>query len=385
MRILTLSLSLFLTFLMLGALGPGNPATADDEQANLSIFADAQVMRIAGMPEMPELPKIPGLGQLSAKIPGLGGAPMRMLSVRLFAPGIAPDDATASLAIPAGLKLGPKLDLELYRPAAKEEVPPAEVPPTEAPEYTIIRYWGSSPTVKEGQPETFNWGALTDEQKAVLREQMEKSAKKSSYFFKGDWTTGYWPNGKATGIVDAKASLVGKYALTTTFTGNVAFDVPKGVDFLNGIKLTSPDLTKLPPLDEAMTFRWEPVPNVLGYYAMITGMKGKDTMITWSSSEVKDNTMMGESYLGADRVAELVQANVLMAPDRKDFTVPAGIFKDCDTVILMMTGYGPGVEAQGTPLPSLQSRTTLMVTLGGKAAEKEMGGGNETEGGQYYP
>lgn len=381
MRSILVRFALFLAILAFAGANQASLALAADDQATLRIFADAQVMRIAGMPEMPALPNLPVNIPGLSSIPGLSGAPLRMLSVRLFAPIIAPDNATASLAIPTALKLGPKLDLALYRPTA-EEPQEGEINPEQVPDFTVLRYWGSSLTVKEGQPETINWGALTPEQEALLREQMQKAAKKSSYFYGEDWTTGYWPSGKATGNVDAKASLVGKYALTTTFIGNVALEVPKGVDFLSGIKLTSPDLTGFPPLDQAMTFTWEPVKGVFGYHAIITGMKGEKTMITWSSSEVKEDTMGTWDYLDADRVADLVKQKVVMAPDRTDFSVPAAIFKDCDAVFLMMIGYGPGVApGQGQPLPTLQTRTTLMAMLGGKEAEKQMGGAEE-EGGQ---
>lgn len=382
MRTIIVRLALLLAGVAFATANQASLTFAADEQAYLRIFAEAQVMKIAGVPEMPQLPiKIPGL----SGIPGLGGAPLRILTVRLFAPIIAPDDATASLAIPPGLKLGPKLDLALYRPTT-EKPEPGEFKPEEVPDFTILRYWGSSATVREGQPETINWGALTPEQEATLREQMAKAAKKSAYFYGEDWTTGYWPSGKATGNVDEKASLVGNYALTTTFAGNVELEVPKGVDFLGGIKLTSPDLSELPPLEEALTFRWEPVSGVLGYHAMIVGMKGEKTMITWSSSEVKEDIVAGLDYLEPERAAELVEAGVLMAPDRKEVIVPAGIFKDCDTVFLTMVGYGRGVEVQGKPLASLQTKTTLTAMLGGKEAQKQMGGGEEEtgDGGYYY-
>jgi len=371
-------IAVLLLLLAVTFLAGGQPpwALAADDQATLRIFADTHAMKIAGMPPMPEIPEMPNMPNLPFKIPGLGGMPgmggaMRMLSVRLFAPLIAPDKATASLAIPGGLKLGQKLDLALYRPQP-EKPEEGEVNPDQVPDFTILRYWGSSPTVKPGQPETFSWADITPEQKATLREEMKKAAKKAGYFYRDDWTTGYWPNGKATGIIDKQASLVGHYALTTTFTGNSQLEVPAGVDFLDGINLTSPDLTTFPPLDQAMTFQWDPVPGVLAYHAMIMGMKGEKTMINWSSSEVKEETMGNWDFLSADRIAELVEATVLMAPDCQEVTVPAGIFQDCDFVSLTMIGFGQGVQADGQPQPSLQIRTTLMVTLGGKQMEEEM-------------
>ncbi|MGG7382431.1 hypothetical protein ACQ7B2_27995, partial [Escherichia coli] len=58
------------------------------------------------------IPNIPGMPKI--KLPG---QPSRALTVRLWSPGIAPADATATLAIPAGLKLGQRLNLSIYRPS----------------------------------------------------------------------------------------------------------------------------------------------------------------------------------------------------------------------------------------------------------------------------
>jgi len=50
--------------------------------------------------------------------------------------------------------------------------------------------------------------------------------RRTSYFYKPDWTTGYWrPNGQP-GRIAPTASLVGHYALTTSYTGNVEIDAP---------------------------------------------------------------------------------------------------------------------------------------------------------------
>src|SRR4051794_38291748 len=97
---------------------PALAGTADD-QAYFAIFAETKVMKMPGMPEMPELP--PGV-----KLPPgvvLPGRPSRQLTVRLWSPSIAPDNATASVVPPDGLKVGKKMDLEIYRPKATDGQP----------------------------------------------------------------------------------------------------------------------------------------------------------------------------------------------------------------------------------------------------------------------
>jgi hypothetical protein len=180
----------------------------------------------------------------------------------------------------------------------------------------------------------------------------------TSYFYKPDCTTGYWPSESDPGAVDSESAMGGHYALTSNYTGNVALDVPDNVNFLAPIELSSPQFESVVPLDDEIVFRWTAVPNVLGYHAHIFGMEGSKTLIVWDSSEVRD----------------LLGKTVCMAPDRVDVIVPAGIFKDCDMVMLQMIGYGPGAALdKDQPLPRVQTKTTLMVMLGGKKMPRGRG------------
>jgi hypothetical protein len=184
--------------------------------------------------------------------------------------------------------------------------------------------------------------------------------------------------GKQPGQIGEQALLPGHYALTTTYTGSVALDDPQGVDFLAPIALTSPDLSQRQALDGAISLAWKLVPNLLGQHAMVMGMEGKNTLLLWTSAETTQGeaTIGDWGYLEMARVRELVAQGVFMKPDRTSAIVPAGIFKNADMATLMMIGYGPGTALdQGQPLPRLQTKTTLMVMLGGKGMPN-MGGGD---------
>jgi hypothetical protein len=344
---------------------------------------------MAGMP-VRAMPKLPPGVTLPQALAAFGGAPSRKLTVRLWTPGIAADDATASLAIPDGLKLGPKLDLDLYRPKPEEGTtggkPGSPGSPPADTELIIKRYWGSSETVKPGQPEVVDFKGLTEDQKTAMRQKSAVAQQgASSYFYKPDWTTGYWPTGKQPGTIQADAVLTGHYALTSSYSGNVAIDVPETVNFLDGIEITSPSLDQTVPLDKAMLFHWKAIPNALGLHAQITGIiQNPRTIIMWTSSEIKTDMGMSMDYLQMSEVRDLVGKTVFMPGDKMEVAVPAGIFDGCDMVSMMMVGYGPGAALEkGQPLPRVQSKTTLMVTLGGAMMKRGGGrpGGNRRPGG----
>lgn len=356
-------------YVLFGAsvLAVGVSASTQQEQAYLAILVETQVMKMVGM-EMPELP--PGIELPPGVV--LPGKPNRTLNVRLWSPGIAPANATASLAIPPGLKKGPKLDLELYRPKAGETGTGGvgEYDPEKNPEFTIKMYWGSSETVKEGQPKVIRYAGMTAEQKAEMKKRAAEAqaAAGSMYFYKPDWTTGYWPTQKQKGDIAADAALAGRYALTTTYTGNVEIDVPADLNFLAPISMQSPDFGDKIDFTKFIGFKWAPIPTALGSYASIIGMEGKNTLIMWSSSETYSEGLMGDmGFMQMADVRARVAEKLFMAPETTSVNVPAGIFANADMSMLNMVAYGPGVALDKTqPIPRVQTKTSLNAMLGGK-------------------
>ncbi|MCB8932340.1 MAG: hypothetical protein M9921_08750 [Fimbriimonadaceae bacterium] len=343
------------------------PCTSDD-QAYFAILAETKVGRMAGMPPI-DIGDLPPGFKLPPEAMMFSGKPVRALSIRLWSPSIAPPDATASVVPPDGLKQGKKLDLALYRPEGTSSGRATQdFDPDSNPEFTIKIYWGSSETVKDGQPKIIKWAGLTDEQKEAMKQQAREARAGSSYFYKAGWTTGYWPTKSQAGSIDANASLVGKYSLTTSYTGNVEIEAPADVDFLAGIQMSSPNLDKKIDLKKAIKFKWDPIEHALGLNASIIGMEGKNTLIIWSSSEVFAEGLMGDmGYLQMAEVRDYVEKTMFMAGDRTSVDVPAGIFQNADMAMCTMAGYGPGAAlAKAQPLPRIQTKTTLQLMLGGK-------------------
>ncbi|CAN5460742.1 hypothetical protein BH11ARM1_BH11ARM1_05160 [soil metagenome] len=353
-------------------------ASTAEDHAFLGIFAETKVNKLVGMPvfEMPELP--PGV-----KLPPgiqLPGMPSRTLDVRLWSPGIAPDGATADIDAPTGLKQGPKLKLDLYRPKPGEGQAtggPGNLDPDKIPSFTIKMYWGSSATIREGQPKIITWGGLTPDQKATMQRQASQArAASSSYFYKPDWTTGYWPSSKNGVEITNDATLAGKYQLNSSYVTPVGLDVPSTVNFLPPINMTSPDLSKRPDLAKSLDFAWAGLTGELGSHASVIGMIGQNTIIMWNSSEVFVERMMGDtSYMQMSDVRERVASKEFMGPDQAKMTVPAGIFKDVDIAMMQMTAWGPGAATDGPTAMRMQTKSSLSIMLGGKKMPDMKDGG----------
>ncbi len=340
------------------------------EQAYLAILAETKVARMAGMPVI-DLKDMPPGFKLPAEVMMYSGSPARTLNVRLWSPTLAPANATASIAPPAGLKQGAKLDLELYRPepgATGSTDKVKDFDPDSNPDFTLKIYWGSSETVREGQPKVIKWSDIAPEYKEGMKNRARETSRGNSYFYKPNWTTGYWPTEKQPGQIDPTASLVGNYALTTNYTGNVEIEAPSHVDFLAPLQITSPNLEKNVDLKKAITLNWNEIPHALGLYGWAMGMEGKNTLVLWSSSEVYVDSMMGDmGFLQMAEVRENVQKTIFMPGNTAKVSIPAGIFQNADMAMLNMAGFGPGTALdKAQPLPRIQTKTTLSLMLGGK-------------------
>lgn len=348
----------------------GLTTLTQQDQAFFAILVETKVGRMAGMPAI-DLGDLPPGFKLPPQAMMFSGQPTRIVNMRLWSPGIAPADAKAWVTPPAGLKQGNRLDLALYRPDGKSTGGTTQgFDPDANPEgFTIKIYWGSSETVKEGQPKVITWADITPEQRETIKNQMrEANAAQKSYYYKDGWTTGYWPTSAQSGVIDKSASLVGKYLLNTTYTGNVEIEAPSNVEFMEPIEMSSPNLERKIDFKKAMNFKWKAIPNALGLHASIFGMEGKNTLILWSSSEIFSELATQESgFLQMAEVREFVAKKVFMEGDRTQVDVPAGIFANTDFAMMQMAGFGPGAaidEAQ--PRPRIQTRTSLMLMLGGK-------------------
>lgn len=362
------------------------PAQTGGDQSYLGIFAETTSTRMIGM-KMRQMPKLPPGFKLPPAAKAFMGGNTRLLTVRLWSPSIAPDNATATLVPPAGLQQGDKLDLELFRPT-----PPTPSnggaqgngsPSQENQDFTIKVYWGSSDNVQPGQPKIFTFSTLTTAQKMEMGKNMRAvnpNAMGGNYFYKDGWTTGYWPTQVQPGDISDSASMVGTFTLNTSYTGNVSIDDPSNVDFLAPIEMTSPDLSQKPNMANALPFQWNAIPNALGEFATMFGMEGKNTMILWSSSQVYMEQVMADmGYLQMSEVNDMVQKTVFMPGSTTSATVPAGIFQNCDFAMFNIVGYGPGTAKDSVqPSPRIQTKTTLKIMFPMKHSN---GGGGGSDGG----
>lgn len=349
----------------------GLTATTGQDQAFFAILAETKLGRMAGMPVI-DLKDLPPGFKLPREAMMFSGQPSRNLDIRLWSPTIAPSDAKAWVVPPSGLKQGDRLDLNLYRPEAggpKPEKIRDFDPDSDPQKFTIKIYWGSSESVKAGQPKIVTWADFAPEHREAMRNKMrEANAGKGSYYYKDGWTTGYWPTERQAGNIDKAAMLAGKYALNSTYTGNVEIDAPSNVEFMAPIAMSSPNLDKKIDLKKSIVFNWGAIPNALGLHAYIFAMEGKNTLIMWLSSEVLDEAVMGDQgFMQMADVRNYVSKTVFMEGARTSVSVPAGIFETADFAMLQMAGYGPGSALdKAQPLPRIQTKTSLMLMLGGK-------------------
>ncbi len=351
------------------ALASAVRAQENRDKAYLALWATTQNMSLPGLPGLPEGLKLEDLPPEAAAALGALASGRKELEVRLWSPGTAPAAATANLDVPAGLKLGSTLPLEIYRPEVRKAEAAKSVIPEEyriTDDFEIRQYWGCSETVLPGQPKIWK---ISDLPPADREAWKRYSTQGMGAIEKPDWTEAMWPNAKSQAgtnpLLVKPGSLQGDHKLRTSYLGDAAFRVSGPVDFLDPVVFTSPKPGSA-DLKQFIHLSWKPVASVLGYHLTAVAPKGRKLLIMWAGGKTYEGMGAGMQFPQMSEVRALVEKGVYLPPSATSCNIPAGIFEGCQNVMVNMTAYGPGqaFDAPNSPAIRVQTRSIGMLTLG---------------------
>ncbi len=229
----------------------------------------------------------------------------------------APDGATASVKVPDGLKTAPELRLQvtgsLPKPAAATQAP------------ALVEYWGSGRQIGEDQPK--------------ITKPAPAAAPPEGF---PDRSYAYWPPANSKPL-ENDAELAGDYSFKTSYCGGAQVTLAEGQSFLDPINIIS---TGDFDLDKPVTIRWKPVPNAVGYLLKAYGGDAGKT-ISWTSS-CRPELAADIDYRPVSKsdLESYIKLGVLLPSYVVSCTIPAGVFKGSDGVILVMTAVGKDILQQ---------------------------------------
>lgn len=256
----------------------------------------------------PNMPAAMGLPE-TAKPPAV-----RSFGIEVASDIVAPKDAKASVTVPAGLRVGSTVDMQLDASAAKPEAQ------DQTSKFKLVEYWGIGSEVRADQPKVTQAGGAPAEAAKIP-----------------DKSYAYWPRMDTKPLAN-DAATPGAYALKTSYCGGTSVTLAPEQGFLDPIEITSP--TREADLAQPITIRWKPVANAVGYVLNVYG-GGDAQTITWTSS-AKPELSKGIEYrpLGKDELDKLIKEGGLIPPYVASCAIPAGIFKGSSSVMLVMTAVG---------------------------------------------
>ncbi len=243
------------------------------------------------MPGMPDLSKLPG----GFKLPGVG-SPARSLRMNLISDKSVDAESKAECAVPEGLQLGPKVNLQINLPTPEQPAPESKSSTSgegQKTKWVIKKYWGCAEAVRAGQPkvtdsEQMMGGVSADP--ARLQKMMEAMAKMGSEPVAE--SLAHWPGNKAKPIKD-DASTPGSFELTTNYCGGTSITLDSAQDFLAPIDVVSPGNGGV-DMEKAIDIEWKSVPNARAY--VITAFAAREgEMIMWTSSDQPEATAFSTS------------------------------------------------------------------------------------------
>ena len=250
----------------------------------------------------------------------------RSVMIELMSEKRADAQSAAEVAVPEGLKVGSKVALKFDLTQPPTETQPPDKADANEVKLTLKSYWGSHSEVPKGQP------SVT--QVASRRSVASEGADPSDYPEK---SYAYWP-GFDDEALDRTATPPGKYTLTTNYVGGTSVTLDSDQSFLAPIELGG--LKKNIDLDKPIAIKWKKVPNALGYVLRAIGGNAKETIIWTSASKPDKLTAVDLRPVSKEELTELLKKKLLLPSDATSCTIPAGIFKGSDSVMLTVTALG---------------------------------------------
>lgn len=293
---------------------------------------------------------MPGMGGLGGFVPGMMGGQGqsgRKMVLQLGSQHPA-ESPRADHHIPAGMDMGPSLPLMTPQraPSGRPEPTERDMPQgMEQPRGRMLIYWGCGENVRPGQPVVIDFASLSQGQMPHGMSSRRISVPMPPSFGRAK-TYGDWPNQKDSKAVPASASLRGDHRIAGNYTPEIQFALSDGQDFMDRVELAA-----APRGAGAAHVSWNAVGTATGYFAMVFGAEGNDTIL-WSSSEVQEMGGMLMDYVPPAEVARLVREKVVLAPSVTECTVPAEVVnRSGGTPFLNFIAYGPEANFAQPPRP----------------------------------
>lgn len=318
----------------------------------------------------PGLPAIPDMPDMSAgakiKIPDFASA-TKTMTMNLISDKKVDKNSTAQCAVPEDLKVGTPVKLTIDLPVegtpAPEYVPEKEkVSETSETDFKMKTYWGCSEEVRPGQPKVIDSASIKEAASAV-KDKVDLS-KTSHSAWQNDESHAYWP-GSDGKMVSAKSVAPGEYKLTTNYCGGTSLTLAAEQDFLAPIELVGMD--KPADLEQPIKVEWKSVPNAAAYLLTAFGGTDKET-IMWTSSEDPEWTHAAEvsgKAISKKNLETWIKSKALLPANATSCMVPRGIFKGCDTAMLMITAIGNDkIQAKDGIETNVVIRSTANLVLG---------------------
>ncbi len=292
----------------------------------------------SGFPGMPSGAggSMPGMGSLLG-MGGDTGSSGKRLRLEVNSPKGLPSNPEATHDIPPVQNMGPTLPLVTPDTGRTHDGRPGERPDKfEKPKMRMVIYWGCSETVRPGQP------YVIDTEKASPAEfgkmfQGRHAVGQQSLSPRPGWAYADWPNKRDGKQVPANSSLAGGHFVHGNYVPDIRFSIDPGHDFMAPVEFTS---TKGNPAD-GFTFQWNSIPTATGYFATAMGHdRNTETMIIWSSSDVREAGWSLMNYLSNEEVRRLVRDKVVMPSSTTQCVIPRGIFKDAQGAMIQFIAYG---------------------------------------------
>ena len=254
-------------------------------------------------------------GILGMMMGGTGSSVSKTMDLQLTNPTDIPNGYAAEHLVPDAMRIGPSLPLKgQRRSGARPDGEPGDV------DGRVLIYWGCSPTVAKGQPETLdlrNLGSKVSPEVAAMARSARAGKRDGSGESLPPRTVG-WPygDGNFKGI-PAESSSVGDHLVKASFMQQeIRYTLGNDMDFLEpmNLKASSADLRAAVPLN------WDQIGRAKGFNLTAVGASSDKEIVIWLADKKKSPMLPGS---------------------QNRCTIPAGIFQTAQMAMVSGEAVGP--------------------------------------------
>jgi hypothetical protein len=208
----------------------------------------------------------------------------------------------------------------------------------------MLIFWGCGAHARPGQPVVIDFSQVSEGHMPAGFEALSHGfglTPETPPSPSRDRTYGEWPNAESRTSVPGNGSLVGSHTVRGDYSPEIDFALGPDQDFLAPL---------VGPSGEGQ-LAWNAVPDARGYLGVAMG-GSQDTMVIWTSSEVRATSFTLPDYLSHGDISRLLGSGAMMGAQTTSCAIPSEAVQAAPHLMIQLAAYRDETNFAYPPRPT---------------------------------